>query len=107
MAMPRRLVIVVCVDEQSQRILNLGSKEVTPTKRHNVRGRSNSPTCVSWASPSNLFCRVSIEFSCSVHRLEEDLFLLYDVPSSNSAAYGAFPSFLDIIDKNFPYRVEY
>jgi hypothetical protein len=29
---------------QLQRSLNLGSKEVTPTKRQNVRGRSNSPT---------------------------------------------------------------
>ncbi len=28
-----------CVDEQSQRSLNLGSKEVTPAKRQNVRGR--------------------------------------------------------------------
>ena len=33
-----------CVDGQSQRSLNLGSKEVTPAKRQNVRGRSNSPT---------------------------------------------------------------
>ena len=29
---------------QLQRSLNLGSKEVTPTKRQNVRGRSISPT---------------------------------------------------------------
>ncbi len=43
-----------CVDEQSQRSLNLGSKEVTPTKRQNVRGRSNIPTCVSWALPSEV-----------------------------------------------------
>ncbi len=39
-----------CVDEQSQRCLSLGSK--TPAKRQNMRRRSNSPKCVSWASPS-------------------------------------------------------
>ncbi len=42
-----------CVDEQSQRELNLGSK-ITPAKRQNVRQRSNSPKCVSWASPSEV-----------------------------------------------------
>ena len=43
-----------CVDEQSQRGgLNLGSK-VIPAKRQNMRQRSNSPKCVSWASPSKV-----------------------------------------------------
>ena len=41
-----------CVDEQSQRCLSLGSK--TPAKRQNMRRRSNSPKCVSWASPSEV-----------------------------------------------------
>jgi len=41
------------VDEQSQRDLSLGSK-VTPAKRQNMRQRSNSPKCVSWASPSKV-----------------------------------------------------
>jgi hypothetical protein len=42
-----------CVDEQSQRELSLESK-VTPAKRQNMRRRSNSPKCVSWASPSEV-----------------------------------------------------
>ena len=42
-------MVDVVVDEQSQGGLNLGSK-VTPAKRQNMRRRSNSPKCVSWAS---------------------------------------------------------
>jgi len=42
-----------CVDEQSQSRLSLGSK-VTPAKKENMRRRSNSPKCVSWASPSEV-----------------------------------------------------
>jgi hypothetical protein len=38
------------VDEQSQRKLSSGSK-VSPAKKENMRQRSNSPKCVSWASP--------------------------------------------------------
>jgi hypothetical protein len=42
-----------CVDEQSQRKLSLGSK-VSLAKKENMRRRSNSPKCVSWASPSKV-----------------------------------------------------
>ena len=42
-----------CDDEQSQGGLNLGSK-LTPAKRQNMRRRSNSPKCVSWASLSEV-----------------------------------------------------
>ena len=41
------------VDEQSQRELSLGST-VTPAKRQNMKQMSNSPKCVSWASPSEV-----------------------------------------------------
>jgi hypothetical protein len=44
---------LTAVDEQSQRRLSLGSK-VTPAKKENMRRRSNSPKCVSWASPSEV-----------------------------------------------------
>jgi hypothetical protein len=46
-------VLDCCVDEQSQRKLSLGSK-VSPAKKENMRRRSNSPKCVSWASPSKV-----------------------------------------------------
>ena len=38
---------------RSQRKLSLGSK-VSPTKKENMRRRSNSPKCVTWASPSKV-----------------------------------------------------
>ena len=46
-----------CVDEQSQRGLNLGALVgalVTPAKNKKVRRRSNSPKCVSWTFPSEV-----------------------------------------------------
>ena len=46
-----------CVDEKSQSSLNLGALVgalVTPPKKEKVRRRSNSPKCVSWASPSEV-----------------------------------------------------
>jgi hypothetical protein len=48
-----QLNLIIIIDEQSQRSLNLGSK-VTPAKRQKVRQMIKSPTCLFWASPSKI-----------------------------------------------------